>query len=87
MPSHGAVIGSGRHQAAQAPCRISTAATMISEASTTAAKNSAFSCPYGWLASAGRAARRKASSATTEAATLVTVSTASEYRAALSVSQ
>ena len=59
---------------------------MISTPSITAAKNSTLSCPYGWFASAGRAARRSAPNATRLATTLTTLSSASEYSAALPVS-
>jgi len=51
----------------------------------TAAKNSALSWPYGWLASAGLAASERAAKATPAAATLTTVSAASENSAALPV--
>ena len=51
----------------------------------TAEKNSAFSWPYGWFASGGIAAKRSATKATRLATTFTTLSSASEYKAALPV--
>ena len=64
---------------------IAAAASTINTPSATALKYSAFVCPYGWLASAGRAATRSAISAATAAATLMMLSSASEYSATLPV--
>ena len=75
----------GFSSAGSASRTIAAAASTISTPSATALKYSAFVCPYGWLASAGRAATRSAISAATAAATLMMLSSASEYSATLPV--
>ena len=77
-PSAGASSIRGACTAIQASRRITIAATMISEPANTALKYSALWWPNGWLASAGWAASRTASSAAEAVATFTRLSSASE---------